>query len=35
MQMGLARGLGRSADEDLRHVIDWACRGLNPFNSHP
>jgi hypothetical protein len=34
-QLGLAKGLGRSADEDLRHVIDWACRGLNPFGKGP
>jgi hypothetical protein len=28
---GLAVDLGRSADDDLRHVIRWAMLGINPF----
>jgi hypothetical protein len=31
-EVGLARRLGRQADEDLRHVIRWALSGQNPFN---
>jgi hypothetical protein len=34
-ETGLARDLGRYADEDVRHVIDWARRGLNPFATGP
>ena len=30
-EMGLARDLGRHADETLRHVIRWAMLGRNPF----
>jgi hypothetical protein len=28
---GLARDLGRHADEDLRHVVRWAMLNRNPF----
>jgi hypothetical protein len=28
---GLARDLGRHADENLKHVIRWAMRNQNPF----
>jgi hypothetical protein len=28
---GLARDLGRHADEDLRHVIRWGMLDRNPF----
>jgi hypothetical protein len=28
---GLSAELGHSADADLRHVIRWAIRDLNPF----
>jgi hypothetical protein len=28
---GLARDLGRHADEDLRHVVRWATADKNPF----
>jgi hypothetical protein len=30
---GLAADLGRHADEELRHVLRWAARGLNPFET--
>ena len=30
-EMGLARDLGRHADETLRQVIRWAMLGRNPF----
>jgi hypothetical protein len=30
-ETGLARDLGRHADETLRHVIRWAMLGRNPF----
>jgi hypothetical protein len=29
---GLFTDLGRCADADLRHVIRWAIRDLNPFH---
>jgi hypothetical protein len=29
----LAADLGRHVDEDLRHVLGWAARGLNPFEA--
>jgi hypothetical protein len=28
---GLARDLGRHADQDLRHIIRWAMLNQNPF----
>jgi hypothetical protein len=31
LDTGLARDLGRHADEDLRHVIRWALHDRNPF----
>jgi hypothetical protein len=31
LDTGLARDLGRRADEDLRHVIRWALHDRNPF----
>jgi hypothetical protein len=31
-ETGLARDLGKHADEDLRHVIRWAMRDSNPFS---
>jgi hypothetical protein len=31
-ESGLARDLGRHADDDLRHVVRWAMLGRNPFN---
>ena len=34
-QVGLANGNGGRAVQDLRHVVDWACRGLNPFGKGP
>jgi hypothetical protein len=34
-ETGLAAALGRHAEEDLRHVISWARRGLNPFSHGP
>jgi hypothetical protein len=34
-ETGLAAALGRHADEELRHVISWARRGLNPFSHGP
>jgi hypothetical protein len=30
-QAGLARDLGRHADDDLRHVVRWAMLNRNPF----
>jgi hypothetical protein len=31
-ETGLARDLGRHADEDLRHVIRWGMLNRNPFD---
>ena len=31
----LHHDLGRHADEDLTHVIAWALRGWNPFETGP
>jgi hypothetical protein len=31
LDTGLARDLGRHAEEDLRHVIRWALHDRNPF----
>jgi hypothetical protein len=31
LETGLARDLGRHADEDLRHVFRWALHDRNPF----
>jgi hypothetical protein len=28
---GLAADLGRQAETDLRHVVQWAMLGMNPF----
>jgi hypothetical protein len=30
-ETGLARDLGRHADQDLRHIIRWAMLNQNPF----
>ena len=30
-ETGLARSLGRHADEDLRHVIRWGLHNRDPF----
>jgi hypothetical protein len=30
-ETGLAADLGRHAAEDLRHVVSWAMRRMNPF----
>jgi hypothetical protein len=30
-ETGLARDLGRHAEQDLRHVIQWAMLDQNPF----
>ena len=32
-ETGLRRALGRHADEDLQHVVGWACRGMNPWGA--
>jgi len=32
-QSGLIIDLGHHGEEDVRHVLDWALRGLNPFGS--
>src|SRR5829696_6858509 len=34
-ETGLATELGRHANEDLRHVIHWAWRAMNPFANGP
>lgn len=33
LQLAKAMGLanGRHADEDVRHVLNWASRGMDPF----
>jgi hypothetical protein len=32
---GLTADLGRHGAEDVRHVLSWAMRGLNPFEDGP
>ena len=32
---GITSALGLHGREDVRHVVDWALRGLNPFESGP
>jgi hypothetical protein len=32
---GLISDLGKYGDEDARHVLDWALRNLNPFDTGP
>ena len=34
LEFGTAK-LGRNAAADVRHVVGWACRGLDPFGSSP
>jgi hypothetical protein len=32
---GLTADLGAHADQTLRHVLGWAARGMNPFETGP
>jgi hypothetical protein len=32
---GLISDLGRHGEEDVRHVLSWAMRALNPFEHGP
>jgi hypothetical protein len=34
-ETGLINNLGRRGEEDARHVLCWAMRGLNPFEAGP
>ncbi|HZM11096.1 MAG TPA: hypothetical protein VFC15_12885 [Candidatus Limnocylindrales bacterium] len=32
---GLTAALGRYGEEDIAHVVSWALRGMNPFETGP
>ena len=34
-ESGLVADLGRHGEEDATHVLDWAARGMNPFETGP
>ena len=34
-ESGLVADLGRHGEEDATHVLSWAMRGMNPFETGP